>query len=250
MHRTLVLLALAACGNPTKTASPDASTSRPPVTIYPDAAVDAAPAVDFTETFSTGTHDTGHWIVTTSSMRPRMINMTGGNPGSYLYAEVSTSTPTWYTQSTHYAPGNNDNVKRDSVFVGDYASAAVTHITVDLDILQVGTWTADRALTIELRSWDNASASPGLVADYSLPDITTPPAGWNHYDFTLAATSPAIPTGWTLIHGDGSPATDAEWATLMRHIDFVGVGYWKPGVGYPSTGTWNLGIDNIQITAQ
>ena len=249
MYRTLAMLSLVACGSPTKPASPDADTSRPPVTIYPDAAVDAG-AVDFTETFSTGTHDTGHWIVTTSSMRPRMINMSGGNPGSYLYGEVQTAAPTWYTESTGYAPGNNDSVKRDSVFVGDYAGAAVTHITVDLDILQPGTWSVDRALTIELRSWDNGSGSPALVADYSLPDIANPPAGWNHYDFTIASISQAIPAGWTLVHGDGSPASDAEWPTLMHRVDFVGFGYWKPGFSYPSTGTWDLGIDNIHITAQ
>jgi len=251
MYRSLAPLAVAAaCSSSASTTASDASTSRPPVPTHADAADDAPAAVDFTETFSLGTQDTGHWMLTTSSMRPRLIDTSGGNPGGYLYAEVATPFPTWYTESTHYAPGSSDSVKRDSVFVGDYVSAAITHLTVDLDILQAGDWTTDRALTLELRSWDKTNNSPGLVADCTLPDLADPPADWNHYDFAIAARSPAIPAGWTLTRGDGSPGTDDDWASLMHHIDYVGFGYWKPGAGYSNGGTWNLGIDNIHITAQ
>jgi hypothetical protein len=181
-------------------------------------------------------------------MRPRMVNATGGNPGGYLYAEVSTGSPTWYTMSTRYSPGMSDSVKRDSVYVGDFATRAITHVTVDLDIQQ-SSWSIDRTLTIELRTWDPSQGMPALVADCSLPDIANPPSGWNHYDFMIDGASPTVPAGWTLVHGDGSQADPIEWATLMHQIDFVGIGYWKPGYSYPG-GNWSLGIDNIRITAQ
>ena len=36
----------------------------------------------------------------------------------------------------------------------------------------------------------------------------------------------------------------------MHQVDLVGFGFWKPGFGYPSLGLWQLGIDNIHITAR
>jgi hypothetical protein len=249
MLRWLALAMLAACSAPRKAAHPDAASSRPPTPTPPDAGIDAPALFDFTETYSPGTQDTGHWMLTTNTTRPRSIRTSGGNPGGYLHAELTTTVPTWSTMSTRYEPGTSDSLKRDSVFVGDYDAAGITHLTVDLDVLQAGTWGSDRALTLELRSWDAQAALPGLVADCSLPEIAVPPAGWTHYDFAIAAHSTTIPTGWTLVHGDGSPATDADWATLMHEIDYVGLGYGKPGVGYPSS-SWTLGLDNIHITAQ
>ncbi|TMQ05079.1 MAG: hypothetical protein E6J90_49975 [Deltaproteobacteria bacterium] len=204
----------------------------------------------FTETYEAGTLDVGHWILTTNSAEPRIIETTGGHPGGYLYGEVGSAVPTWSTASTRYQPGVNDDAKRDSVFVGDYYANNINHVGADLEVEQAGSWTQDRTVTLQLVSWDAATDAVAFEATYSLPDMPRAPNGWKHYDFAVDARSPTIPKGWVFTRGDGTPGTDAEWATFMHQIDLVGFGYWKPGYGYPSLGVWKLGIDNIHIGTQ
>jgi hypothetical protein len=246
MYRSLaIILLVAACGD-NAAQSPDASVPHPTA----DAAIDAPAALDFTETYENGTQDIGNWSLSTNPQRPRMINPTGGNPDSYLYSEVSSAIPTWSTASTRYQPGVNDEVKRDSVFTGDYYTADIKKLSVDLSVEQPGSWTSDRTVTLHMMSWDDANDGVAFDATYTLPDIPDLPVGWNHYEFPINATSPTVPDGWMCNRGDGTPCTGEDWATFMHQIDLVGFGYWKPGYAYPSLGLWKLGIDNIHITAQ
>ena len=109
---------------------------------------------------------------------------------------------------------------------------------------------AHRAVTLHLMSWDTTSNGVAFDATYTLPDIPDVPVGWQHYEVPIDAQSATIPAGWVITRGDGTPATDADWATFMHQIDLVGFGYWKPGFFYPSLGLWQLGIDNIHNSAQ
>lgn len=215
-----------------------------------DAAAAQLGSPGYTETYEAGTQDTGNWILTTDPTRPRVIEPTGGNPGGYLYGEVATAVPTWATASTRYQPGVDDASKRDSIFVGDYYLNGIDYVGADLQIYQAGSWTADRTVTLVLRSWDAATNSVAYEATCSLPDMPQVPQGWQHYEFRVDARSTRVPSGWVFMHGDGTPGTDAEWATFMHQIDFVGFGYWKPGYAYPSLGLWQLGIDNIYVGTQ
>lgn len=203
----------------------------------------------FTEAFGASTADTGHWILTTNPLRARTLETTGGNPDGFLYGEVSTPAPTWSTASTRYQPGVSDQTKRDSVFVGDYHAAGIQRVSADLLVQQVGSWTPDRTVTLHLVRWDATANTVAFDATYSLADIADPPTGWNHYSFTTDARSATVPAGWEFTRGDGTPGTDADWATFMQQIDLVDFGYWRPGFNYPSLGLWQLGIDNIEVTA-
>jgi hypothetical protein len=201
----------------------------------------------WTETYDAGTRDIGNWLLSTDPLRPRVIEATGGHPGGYLYSEVSTAIPTWSTASTRYMPGVDDDAKRDTIFVGDYRANRIKHVSADMQVVQAGAWTSDRAITLWLVSWDAANDSVAFEATYSLPDMPKVPTRWHHYDFEVDARSATIPSGWALTRGDGSPGDDADWATLMHQIDLVGFCYWKPGYAYPSLGVWQLGIDNIHV---
>jgi hypothetical protein len=214
------------------------------------ASAELASDPEYTETYDAGTPDTGHWILTTDPARPRVIEPTDGNPGGYLYGEVATAVPTWSTASTRYQPGVDDASKRDSIFVGNYYLNDINYLSADLRIYQAGSWTADRTVTVILRSWDTATDSVAYEATYSLPDMPNIPQGWQRYEFRIDARSARVPSGWVFMHGDGTPGSDAEWATFMQQIDFVGFGYWKPGYAYPSLGLWTLGIDNIHTGTQ
>jgi hypothetical protein len=176
-----------------------------------------------------------------------VIEASGGNPGGYLHGEVASAIPTWSTASTRYQPGVADADKRDSEFVGDYQGRGITYLGADLEVIQAGSWTADRAVTLVLRRWDAATDSIAYEATSTLPDLPQVPQGWQHYEFKVDAGAAKIPPGWVFTHGDGTPGSDAEWASFMQQIDMVGIGYWKPGYAYPSLGVWQLGLDNVYV---
>jgi len=89
-----------------------------------------------------------------------------------------------------------------------------------------------------------------LACRENYPDLPEPPVGWRTYSFPVDANSPTIPQGWVFTRGDGTPGTDAEWSPFLHRIDLTSIGFYKPGFGYPSLGTWILGIDNIEIDFQ
>jgi hypothetical protein len=228
----IALLGPAACGVADEPATDSA------------ASTDEAFAIrEFTETYSWGTLDVGHWALTTDDLRSRVIEPTGGNPGGYLYGEVASPIPTWSTASRRIDPDAGTN----TIFVGDYHANNIRRINADLCVYQAGSWSASRTVTLQLLRWDVANATILLEATYSLPDIPDVPDGWQHYEFPINARSATIPPGWQLEREDGTPATDADWAVLMHQIDVVSFGFWKPGYMYPALGLWELGIDNIHI---
>ena len=232
-----------------RTTSPDAEVPTPDATpdAMADAPIDSPPGVSFTETFAADTADVGNWELSSSG---RMINPDGGDPGGYLYGEVSDHAPGWQTSSTRRQPGNNDADKRDSIFVGDYYANDIKYLSADLQVYQVGSWTRDRAVTLRLMRWDGATDSVMFDAFFSLPDLPDAPVGWNHYDFSIDARSPTVPPGWDFTRGDGTIGTDADWATFMHQIDWVVIGYFKKDTAYPGLNPWQLGIDNIHIGTQ
>lgn len=65
------------------------------------------PDHEFTERYGPRTQDTGPWALTDNPLRVRTIEPSGGNPGGYLYGEVSSPIPTWSTASTRYQPGSS-----------------------------------------------------------------------------------------------------------------------------------------------
>jgi hypothetical protein len=208
----------------------------------------------YTETYDNGS-DVGQWVASFSV--PRQIQPAGGSPlgggiplAAYLQqGGFSSSIPTWGTASPRFQPGFNDQYKQDSVFVGDWTDAGVTNFGVDLDVIQSGSWPSPgRPITLQLMQMDDTGFSVNYVATYTTPLMSMAPVGWTRYNFTINADGGVVPAGWVFTHGDGTPGTDAEWATFLSRIDLTSVGYYAPGTFYPSTGSWTLGIDNISIT--
>ena len=208
---------------------------------------------DFAETYDGGS-DVGQWVA--SFNVPRQIQPVGGSPlgggiplGAFLeQGGFPSAVPTWGTASTRYQPGFNDTYKQDSVFVGNWTAAGVTTFSVDLNVIQAGSWPSPgRPLTLQLMQMDGSGFSVDYVATWTTALMATPPVGWNHYSFTINAAGGVVPAGWIFTHGDGTPATDAEWGTFLSQVDLTSIGYYAPGYFYPSTGTWTLGMDNPAI---
>src|SRR5215831_16594648 len=202
----------------------------------------------FIETYDNGT-DVGLWHCSVGV--PRIVEISGGNPGAYLQqGGFSTSIPTWASISTRFQPGVNDPYKIDSIYTGDWTSLGVIGITADLNVIQVADWATDRATTLELLQMDATGFNVNYDATYTLPDLPEPPIGWQTYSFPVDANSPTIPQGWVFTRGDGTPGTDAEWSPFLHRVDLTSIGFYKPGFAYPSLSTWILGIDNIEIDFQ
>lgn len=213
-------------------------------TLILTAAAGAAHA-DVIETYGAGSTDLGHWALTTSSAYLRQIEPTGGNPDGWLHGTEQSSVAAWGTS------GSNP-------FTGDWAAEGVTTFEADLSIVSIGSGgtpvpppvgipsatpnASDRAVTLDVQWVGNVEAI------YVGPDLTSPtPSGWQHYAFDVNAASSTIPDGWQVFRWDGQTATDADWQSLMQHVDQVSIGYWKPGYFYPSSTTWDLGLDNVGL---
>jgi len=208
----------------------------------------ATTRANFIETYDDGT-DVGLWHCSVNAAR--ILEASGGNPGAYIQqGGFSTAVPTWASISTRFQPGVSDPYKTDSIYTGDWTTLGVTSIAVDLNVIQVGTWATDRAVTLELLQMDETGFNVTYDATYTLPDLPEPPVGWQTYSFPVDANSPTIPAGWVFTRGDGTPGTDAEWSPFLHRVDLTSIGFYKPGFAYPSLGTWILGIDNIEIDFQ
>src|SRR5438105_8393351 len=191
----------------------------------------------FIETFSNGSDD-GNWHLTDNPDRLLQIEPGGGNPGAYLHGQVFTPVPVWYvpleTSPTH--------------FLGNYSAQHIGRIGFDLDIFS-GTQAPNRAVTLDLlTTLGTGDFSQGLEAYRIGRDISTLPVGWRTYSFALPATSSSIPPGWVLLHGDGTPGTDADWRRLMEDVETIGFELGKPRFAYPALNGWDLGLDNVRIT--
>jgi hypothetical protein len=191
----------------------------------------------FIETFSNGGDD-GNWHLTDNPDRLLRIESGGGNPGASLHGQVFTPVPVWYvplgTSPTH--------------FLGNYSAQGIGRIGFDLDIFS-GTQAPNRAITLDLlTTLGTGDFSQGLEAYRIGRDISTLPVGWKTYSFALSATSSSIPPGWVLLHGDGTPGTDADWQRLMENVETIGFELGKPGFAYPALNGWDLGLDNVRIT--
>lgn len=193
-------------------------------------------AASFIETFGNGSND-GNWRLTDNPARLLQIERGGGNPGAYLHGQVSAAVPTWYvpwgTAPTH--------------FLGNYYAEKVSLLSFDLNIFS-GFQAPQRAVTLDLRTTLGTSDfSKGLEAYKIGTDISTLPAGWQTYSFSLLAVSEVIPPGWVLLRGDGTAGTNADWRLLMRDVETIGFELGKPGFAYPALNMWDLGLDNVRI---
>jgi hypothetical protein len=152
------------------------------------------------------------------------VEPSGGDPGAYLRGQFAGAVPTWYVP-----------VGASSPFLGSYQSEHVTALSLDLNIMQ-GFQAPDRFLTLDLRSsFGTGDFSKGLEAFYIGADISNFQPGWSHYDFSLPASSAAIPSGWTLLRGDGSAASASDWGRLMSDVETLGFELGAPGYALPES---------------
>jgi hypothetical protein len=193
-------------------------------------------AADVVDTFDNNVNQ-GTWRLTNNPNRLYRIETSGGNPGAYLHGQVATAVPTWYIDQ----PVGNP-------FTGDFAAAGFRSFRFDLTI-SGGIQVPDRVLTFHLfTTLGTGDPTQGIDAYHLGEDISNYMPGWNTYAYPLDAASPTIPAGWHVTEGNGSPGTDADWRSLMTHIEDVHMELGQPGYAYPNLGVWDLGLDNVTLS--
>ena len=196
----------------------------------------AAGQTTFVEGFETGTNE-GGWAYGTGN---EVIEDAGGNPGSYLHDPFVDS----------YAPRPRTTWGIESVFTGDYRTAGVTSVGIDLILHYVDFSAKGRPLSVLLIS-DNGT--PGNFNDdwafYKIGDANVPLVGqeWLSYDFDIPSDSPVPPAGWESIQfGPGSPA-DPDFNDVITDVTRLEFFYGDPTMFFIYQ-AWNVGLDNPRIT--
>jgi hypothetical protein len=174
----------------------------------------------------------GHWTAAQWT-----LEATGGNPGGWFHAHENRGEPLFT-----FLPDPNN------IFSGDYVSKGVTQFTVDLRAdAGFNQENPDGRGTVLRLDWtNNGDYLTGIEAWYTgalLPEIGT---GWHSYSYPIPAASSAIPAGWTIFEGNGTPGTDADWQYLVRHIDQVIIQYGEIGYAFPVR-LWDIGMDNVTL---
>ncbi|MFO0874282.1 MAG: hypothetical protein U0575_09960 [Phycisphaerales bacterium] len=186
----------------------------------------ATVTVDFT-----GGANTGGWTWGI----PVTFPASGGNPGAYLRTDnLDTFAPQLRTQG-------------ESIFTGDFRSAGVTSIGIDLKVFDVDFSADGRPLALMLVD-DNGT--PGNTADdwavYTLgPNIPSEGAPWKSFDFVVPSQATSLPPNWKTIKfgAVGTPS----WNTVIADVDRVIFFYGDPEFFFIFQ-MWDLGADNVRIS--
>jgi len=196
----------------------------------------AARAATFVEPF-TGGSNAGEWIYGTGN---EIIESEGGNPGAYLHDPLVDT----------FAPQPRTTRGVSSPFVGDYRTAGVTAIGIDLITHSVDFSAEGRPLSILLIS-DNDTPidfSDDWAAYFIGPvNIPLPGQGWLSYHFVIPSQETSLPAGWgTIPFGENSPPSP-DWNDVITDVNQLSFFYGDPTFFFIFQ-QWNVGLDNPSIT--
>ena len=203
----------------------------------------SAARADFTDTFDNNTN-AGGWVFTTNPLRLNQIEPTGGKPGAWFHGTANQGAPSVQTPVDDFTGAP----LIDSPFVGDYASRGVTHLSVDAQTINGEN--DRRGFSIALYDWAGGDFDNAIQAFESNSPIPKPDGGWRSFNFDVRSSASRIPSGWTVLRGDGQPATGADWATLMHEVDQVQFVWGEFRFAYPLHTVWDMGIDNVAISGR
>jgi hypothetical protein len=196
----------------------------------------AGARADVVDTFDNNVNQ-GTWRLTSNTSRLYQIEPTGGNPGAYLHGQVAAAVPTWYVSNPTANP-----------FLGNYSATGVHSFAFDLNI-SGGVQVPDRVLTLHLyTTLGTGDPAQGIEAYELGTDISNYQPGWFRYMYSLNAGSTSIPQGWVVTEGNGNPGTDADWRTLVSHVENITMALGQPGYFYPNLNVWDIGLDNVTLS--
>jgi len=200
-------------------------------------AVQAAPPgrMTFTETFDEN-NNTGGWTLGNPFLEA--IDTTGGNPGAFLH----------FPDLDTFAPQPRTTVA-GSVFTGNYRDQGVSSVGIDLVLYHVDFSSADRPLSLVLRS---DGGTPDDFSDdcavYVIGNKASPaPNGrWKTYRLKVPSDSPALPRGWNVLDC-GSSTPDEAWDRVIQDVDQLTFFVGDPTLFFIFQ-VWDIGMDNPTIT--
>jgi hypothetical protein len=185
-----------------------------------------------TTTFSAG--NVGGWVWGGPN---ETTPASGGFPGAYKRTDgLDTFAPTLDTTGS-------------SIFTGDYRTAGVSALGVDLQSFSIDFPTScQRPLSLQL--W-NDNGTPGNFGDdtyvyfVSPDDVPCVDGLWRSYSVAVPSQSTTLPSGWG-VDPNSSAAPDAVWNQVMTSVSRVTWFYGDPTFFFIFQ-MWSVGADNCRI---
>jgi hypothetical protein len=173
----------------------------------------------------TGGVNQGGWTFGANSA----IQASGGNPGAWVHTtNLDTFAPQLHTTGT------------GGPFTGDWRAMGVHSVGVDLITISTQ-FQFDRECTLEL--------SNGTQTIYYLGSanhVPQPGTGWKSFEFKLDPSSTTMPPGWA-VFDVGDP--DPTWNAVITNVKSINFFYGDPTFFFIFD-VWNVGADNLRISAQ
>ncbi|MCE9594118.1 MAG: hypothetical protein K8S98_07990 [Planctomycetes bacterium] len=185
------------------------------------------------ETF-TGGSNVGAWSFGGPS---QSIQTNGGFTGAQL---VSTGLDTFAPQlATNGA----------SIYTGNYRTAGVTSLAVDLQTYHVDFPSCPRPLSILLTNDNGTPGNPNddfFVYKVGAESIPCVDGLWHSYHFDVPSASTTLPAGWA-VDPNTALAPNVAWNTIMQDVDRVTYFYGDPTFFFIFQ-MWTIGADNLRIS--
>jgi hypothetical protein len=193
-------------------------------------------SLTFTDTFENNAN-VGEWVI--------------NGPGVTSFASIGGNTylrglPDTWGVGAYSGPGVT------SPFTGNFRERMVTQLSIDVrvdyaDFPNLG----NRPLTLGLvwdggTPWDWEDDIMVYFRGVNIPDVG---AGWASHTFDVDFTATALPTGWLSYRFDGSGVTDPlDYNLVIQDVSRVEFMFYDPELFYIFQ-NWDVGVDNIAITA-
>lgn len=139
-----------------------------------------------------------------------------------------------------------------SIFTGDYRSAGVTALAVDLQTFDLDFPTScQRPLSLML---ENDNGTPGTPIDdfyvyFVLPlDVPCADGSWHSYSVTVPSQSTTLPAGWA-VDPNVSGSANVAWNSVITNVSRVRWFFGDPTFFFIFQ-MWDIGADNPSISFQ
>ncbi|MCK6447836.1 MAG: hypothetical protein L6Q99_15700 [Planctomycetes bacterium] len=135
-----------------------------------------------------------------------------------------------------------------SIYTGDYRTAGVTSLGVDLKTYQIDFPSCPRPLSLMLTNDNGTPSNPNddfyvyYVGAESIPCVD---GLWHSYHFDVPAQSATLPVGWAVDPNSVLPPNTA-WNTVIQDVDRVTFFYGDPTFFFIFQ-MWTVGADNLRI---
>ncbi|MDA1263454.1 MAG: hypothetical protein O2816_00075 [Planctomycetota bacterium] len=169
--------------------------------------------------------------------------------GTFQASVSAGGVPTWhvYSEPLHMALPSFRSTQPAPPFTGDYRSAEVTSLGLDLQSFTIDAAACLRPLSLVLSS-DQGTSDPSddlIVTQVSSQALPCADGTWHSFTLEVPSRESTLPLGWR-VEQSSLPDDDATWNALITDVTHV---RWSLGDPLETAGPtdWRMGADNARV---